>query len=435
MLSVLISTVAAALGQFSDQLVIRDPAFLSDIARVHVASTDTINVHIYPHLANYLPEHRDLDSTQVTLSSNSTCGVYSADPSQPVSTGTLISNLSTITFVAKTMTGAFWIDCSGPLEVIRGPDSQISNYSYSGPFYVHALSLPAITESDGTVYPARKVVEVIEVIPVETYLRGVVATEMPHTWPSEALKTQAIAARTYALFHMQLSRAQGNIFYDVDDTTLFQAFTGVSGQRPETDQAISATAGEVITYQDNIIQAYFSASSGGYTEDASAVWPGAVSYCVAKPEVFTDPNLDDGNYAPWRVTMSLATIGQELAARKYIPTDSPITRIEVLDGQTDISGRAKQVHLTFQDGSSFDLSAISFQLCLGLRSTMMTFNQLSSSVVAISGRGFGHGVGMSQYGAQVLAQTMNWNAEEILNFYYTDIEIGTPDNSSANSSH
>jgi SpoIID/LytB domain protein len=423
---VLISTLSAALGQFSDQIAIQDPGLLQDISQVHVATTDPIHVRVYPHLANYLPEERDPDSTQVTLTSSSPCNIYFADSNSPVSTGNLSSSASTINLVANTMTQAFWIECAAPLEVIRGPEAKVTNYSYNGPFYAHAISLPSVTEADGTVFAARKVVEVVEVVPVETYLRGVVGSEMPHTWPNEALKTQAIAARTYALFHMKLSRAQGNVFYDVDDTTLFQAFTGVGGQTAETDQAINETTGEVITYQNDVIQAYFSASAGGYTEDASAVWPGTVPYCQAKPETFTDPNLDNGNYAPWKVTMALSQIDQELAARKYIPTVSPLAKIEIENGQTDVSGRAKQVHLTFQDQSTFDVRGTSFQLCLGLKSTLISFDQADSTNVVISGRGFGHGVGMSQYGAQVLAQTLNWNAQEILNFYYTGVDVGIP---------
>jgi SpoIID/LytB domain protein len=423
---VLISTLSATLGQFSDQLIVQDPALLQNVAAAQVETTDPIHVRIYPHLANYLPEDRDLDSTQVTLTSTTPCNVYFADPNKPASLGALSSTETTMSFVANTMTQAFWIECTDPLTVIRGPAASIKSYSYTGPFYVHALSEPAMSEADGVTFAARKVVEVVEIVPVETYLRGVVASEMPHTWPLEALKTQAIAARTYGLFHMQLAKAQGNVFYDVDDTTLYQAFTGVNGQAPETDQAIALTEGQIITYQDAVIQAFFSASAGGYTEDASAIWSTSLPYCQAKPETFVDPNLDNGDYAPWKVTMSLKEITSELLARQYIPPTSPITKIEILSGQTDGSGRAKSVHLTFQDHSTFDVSGSSFQKCLGLRSTLLSFTQNDEVNVIIDGKGFGHGVGMSQYGAQVYAQTLNWNAEEILNFYYTGVQIGAP---------
>ena len=136
--------------------------------------------------------------------------------------------------------------------------------------------------------------ELIEVKSINEYLKGVVPSEMPHFWPAEALKAQTVAARTYATFHILHG---GGGIYDVDDTVQYQAYTGNTDHRPQTDAAVDATSSIVMVYNDKIIQAYFSADAGGYTEAASEVWPVTAPYCVSKPEVYTDAPLDPRNGA------------------------------------------------------------------------------------------------------------------------------------------
>jgi SpoIID/LytB domain protein len=389
-------------------------------SNAHASPLDTltpIRVKIYPHLTDYGPAKQDLDSTQVGLMSASACKVYYGETDQPASTGTLYTTESTVTLNGATLTKPLWIDCPAIVQVYRGDPTKIQSYSYEGPIYAHAIDNPRSTTSN----PLPKVVELIDVISVETYLRGVVATEMPHTWPAEALKAQAVAARTYALFHETLAQALGNAFYDVDDTVFYQAFTGASGATAESDAAIVATVNQVITYQGTVIQAFFSADSGGYTEDASSVWPVNAPYCQSKKEIYVDPGLDGGAYGPWTVTVSLSELSSKLIAARMLPNSNPVTTISIPDNLRDASGRAQFVHLTLYDGSQTNLTSLDFQNVFGLRSTFFTVTQNVTGQIEFDGKGFGHGVGMSQYGAQVLAQVYSYTYQQIVMFYYTGV--------------
>ncbi len=115
---------------------------------------------------------------------------------------------------------------------------------------------------------AEGLIDTVNVLSIEDYLRGVVPAEMPNHWPAEALKAQALAARTYALTSLN----PANPSWDVDDTTRFQAYLGVTHEKPETDAAIQATARRILTYQAEPIRAYFFSTSNGHTESNEDVF-------------------------------------------------------------------------------------------------------------------------------------------------------------------
>ena len=115
---------------------------------------------------------------------------------------------------------------------------------------------------------AEGLIDTVNVLSIEDYLRGVVPAEMPNHWPAEALKAQALAARTYALTSLN----PANPSWDVDDTTTFQAYLGVTHEKPETDAAIRATARRILTYQAEPIRAYFFSTSNGHTESNEDVF-------------------------------------------------------------------------------------------------------------------------------------------------------------------
>ncbi|MBW7457600.1 SpoIID/LytB domain-containing protein, partial [Paenibacillus sepulcri] len=119
---------------------------------------------------------------------------------------------------------------------------------------------------------------VINELPFEQYLYAVVGAEMPASWPAEALKSQAVAARTYALF-------QGFKFQvaHVVDTTLSQAYGGIGSEKPTTIAAVDATKGEVLTYNGSVIEALFSSSAGGQTADSMEIWGNDVGYLKTVP--------------------------------------------------------------------------------------------------------------------------------------------------------
>jgi stage II sporulation protein D len=122
---------------------------------------------------------------------------------------------------------------------------------------------------DIIIYNIQDSLTVVNSLPLEEYLLGVVPSEMPSKWNIEAHKAQAIAARSYALANLNKRGSHG---YDLKDTPLDQAYGGASSETPQTTRAVLSTKGEVLTYDSKIIPAYYHASSGGKTLSAGQVW-------------------------------------------------------------------------------------------------------------------------------------------------------------------
>ena len=126
---------------------------------------------------------------------------------------------------------------------------------------------------------------VINDVPIELYIRGVVPSEMPPAWEHDAHKAQAIAARSYAIANLGKRAKHG---YDLKDTPEDQAYGGASAETVQTNEAVEETTGLVLTYEGKIIPAYYSASAGGHTKNASQVWNKDLAYIKAVP------SFDDG---------------------------------------------------------------------------------------------------------------------------------------------
>lgn len=122
----------------------------------------------------------------------------------------------------------------------------------------------------------------IKTIDLEEYLRCVVPSEMPASWPAEALKAQAVAARTYAMRRIQTRQTKE---YDVDDTVAFQAYR-IGNEHPSTDKAIKDTVNQYLTYNGKIIDAVYSSSNGGRTYSAEERWGGTIAYLISQPDPF-----------------------------------------------------------------------------------------------------------------------------------------------------
>lgn len=128
-------------------------------------------------------------------------------------------------------------------------------------------------------------ITVINDVSLEYYLLGVVPSEMPSKWNQEALKAQAIAARSYAIANLGKRGSKG---YDLKDTPEDQAYGGASAETKETNMAVKSTLGEVLVYNNKVIPAYYHASAGGHTRNASAVWSRDLPYLASVP------SFDDG---------------------------------------------------------------------------------------------------------------------------------------------
>jgi stage II sporulation protein D len=263
------------------------------------------------------------------------------------------------------------------------------------------------------IVPTRAGLTAVNYVDLEQYLYSVVGSEMPTSWLPEALKAQAIAARSYALFQRQNG---ANAVFDVGDTARWQVYGGAEQEASSTIAAVDATAGQVLTYNGQIINAVFHSSSGGYTENVEDVWVNALPYLRAVP--------DYDQSAPvyqWTVNISADRMRQIIPGIGNILSLTPET--------TTPRGRVVRMQVRGETGTH-EIDGDDLRNDLGLKSTLFTvvpeMNQVASTQAVssapiafqITGRGFGHGLGMSQYGAYALAGR-GYTYQQIVTHYYT----------------
>ncbi|CAN5895913.1 hypothetical protein BH24DEI2_BH24DEI2_25770 [soil metagenome] len=250
--------------------------------------------------------------------------------------------------------------------------------------------------------------EVINVVDLESYLRGVVPAEVPASWPTEALKAQAVAARTYTLASLQSGEN-----YDVCATTECQKYGGAAAEHPRSDAAISATSGIVLTYYGTFAKTYYHADSGGVLASSAEVWGDVRPYLVARQDVpSTTPHRS------WQKQLNGAVIQASLSE---LGLDIGGVQVLQISGYSE-SGRVSSVVVVGATGST-TLSGPSLTKLLrtwGLKSTRFSM----TGALSAQGDGWGHGVGMSQYGANALASA-NYDYSQILAFYYPTTDLQT----------
>lgn len=341
------------------------------------------------------------------------------------------------------------------------------------------------------------VMTAVNVVDLEEYLYGVIPAEMPASYDEEALKAQTLAARTYAMTKLSAHKSSG---YELCDTTNCQVYKGYSGENAKTNQVVDDTEGEIICYNGTPIEAVFSASTGGYTENSENVWNSVVPYLRAVPEV--------GEYGnnTWEKTLTLSQLDSLLSSKgENIGSAQDIVITKISTGgrvqEMKIVGTSGSVTLTKENIRTYFSGA-----CGSLPSKMFTINgkggdpssgsksvqrqtttssstgSLTSSAAAngitaktegtlsamngknlkldglsvsentnsnqntpvistgdyqiydvnistvengtfvFEGSGNGHGVGLSQNGAQGMAQ-QGYTYEEIIKHYYTGVTI------------
>ncbi len=251
-------------------------------------------------------------------------------------------------------------------------------------------------------------VRAINVVNLEDYLRSVVAAEMPPSWPTEALRAQAVIARTYAVAHLSPSAD-----YDLCATEQCQVYPGVTREVPSTDAAVAATTAQVVSWQGQAARTYFSSDSGGYTASSQEVWNTPEPYLVAKP----DP-ASRSPKSSWTLQVPLAKVAQIVA--RYRLNVGTLQGVSVT--RVSASGRPQEIGFVGSAGRATlnGAEAGGFLRALGAYSTRVNLGGTDPLIVA--GAGNGHGVGLSQYGASGLAG-QNWNYLQILGFYYPGASI------------
>lgn len=353
------------------------------------------------------------------------------------------------------------------------------------------------------IYESGKV-SAISHVKFEEYLYGVITSEMPSDWNSEALKAQALCARNYSILRIK-TRKGTYAYYDLVDSTLDQVYGGYSNEATSGRRAVDETAGEVIvyvgsnaSYKDKLIDAYFSSCNGGAIEASENVWSAALPYCRAKKDPYEKENkhygwtskftLSDATNAAARyakaygavnpgnvtsITIEETEVGRagylNLKGDKgtlrihgdnirtffnYLPQSIKSCNFELYSGnqaaQTETIKIPKEVSVIgskgtvtrlvrdlnlfgtdskLTSGSYTVISKDNFKSFIPLEETKVVEKESGNSAYDLKkgeylvvGKGYGHGLGMSQYGANDMAKE-GFTYDEIIKFYYTDVDI------------
>lgn len=312
---------------------------------------------------------------------------------------------------------------------------------------------------------------VVNVVDLEDYVKGVVPYEMSSSWPLEALKAQAVCARTYALRATKHHSAG----FDVCDTTDCQVYKGLGSASTLTDQAVEETAGICVWYQGKLADAVYCSSNGGASESGVNIWGGEAGYLIGKEDPYEAlTSIPNYSYSVRYTAAELTAVLQGKGYQIGTVADARVTRFSptgnVLEVTvTDTAGRTVTVsggtcRTVFNttgknvrssrytinggdlvpypvNGTGETLSSIGGSYVIsgdgrvsfysGGETYVVTADGVrrleqstgnSRGVFTISGTGFGHNVGMSQYGAKAMAE-QGLMYTDILHFYYTDIVL------------
>jgi len=244
-------------------------------------------------------------------------------------------------------------------------------------------------------------------LPLEEYLKGVLPKEVYPSWPIEALKAQAVAARTYALYNLLKNR---NKPYDVDSTTLSQVFGGVSIGKRTTDLAVELTRGQILTYEGNVIYAMYSSNNAPCTHSFKELLKIDLPYLEKVKDIYS---LKAPKWVSWERKVPKEVILKKL--QKY-----GFDLIQIRDIKIAKTNGCKRVLWITLEGKYKKITLpvdFFFRYLLRLPSDSFFITGKSGKYITFSGIGFGHGLGMSQWGAYVMAQEGK-SYREILSFYY-----------------
>src|SRR5919107_685851 len=269
------------------------------------------------------------------------------------------------TYVARESAGGIVVKTSSGKRVARVGDGA----RFTGPDVLRLLGPALNFVTDGRYRGAIELrtegagLTAINVLGLDEYVRGVVAGEMPSSWPLEALKVQAVAARTYAL----ATRKTGEL-YDQYPDTRSQVYRGVTGESVRSDAAVRDTAGRIVTYDGIPAVTYYFSTSGGQTENIEFSFVDALSkpWLVSVP----DPYDTQSPYHRWQVNTTAASLDRALGA------PGALKQVKVL--KRGVSPRVVRAQIIGSKGSTV-LSGPTIRSRLGLRDTWFTFVRISTS--------------------------------------------------------
>lgn len=351
-------------------------------------------------------------------------------------------------------------------EAISGT-TDFDGYNYYGAFGFNAESSGKLT--------------VINYANIENYIKGVLPYEMSASWPIEALKAQAVCARSFVLGNLNKHKSYG---FDVCNTTNCQVYHGTERADANSDSAVDQTKGQILMYDGKLAVGYFFSSSGGATESNENVWGGTpIPYLRGVVDIYEDASASSKNV--WSVTLTAEQIADKLKSAGYSigqVADVKVTKRTEMDNVnqvtvTDTTGKSvvienddvrtvfglNSIRYTINgdnssnnnnsssngstantvyvngsgvtDGSFYAIGADGSKAYIGSvngknvltgsgtqKISLATAKTISSDSYVFSGTGWGHSVGMSQYGARSMAN-MGFTYTDILQFYFTGVTI------------
>ncbi len=266
------------------------------------------------------------------------------------------------------------------VATITGGMLTLAGHSYRG-----ALEVRAST------YKGRRELLVVHPLELETYVTGIVSSELPKSWPLAAYQAQAVAARTFAM--MQKYRRL-DLPYHMESSVLDQVYHGVEREHALAEQAATSTRGQVLSAKRHLVEAYFHAACGGNTESAAEGWGTALDYLPGSP---CGRCMTSGtNRASWKVHVSRDAMNKSFSTLVGGPVDGVKIRARTA------SKRVKSVELT-SGKKKKTITGADFRRFLGwsvVWSTQIDSIALKADGLTVVGRGSGHGVGMCQWGAK-----------------------------------
>jgi stage II sporulation protein D len=256
---------------------------------------------------------------------------------------------------------------------------------------------------------------VVNDLPLEDYLVGVLRAESNERWPQEALRAQAIVSRTYAAYHRALNGAKP---YHIVASTAHQQFAGRVPSASPVWMAVQETAGQILRWEGELFPAFYHTNSGGYTEDPRTVFA-ARNMPGLRPVVC--PLAAGSPHFQWTLDLRLDELG-ELLRRGQVGVGT-VRSIEVTERTPSLRATVITVRGT---GGTQRFRGNDFRRVVGydtLKSTLFAV-AVDGDVARFSGRGYGHGVGMCQWGAKGMAE-QGASARRILEFYYPGAALAT----------
>ena len=249
---------------------------------------------------------------------------------------------------------------------------------------------------------------VINQLDVEDYLLSVVPSEMPSSWSLNALKAQSIAARSYAYANLNKHKSEG---YDLKSNTEDQVYLGVQTETEASNRAVAETSGQVLKHNGKVVTAFFHSAGGGHTEVSEHVYGGKIPYLKSVPDFD-----DQSPHFNWNRSVAVQVIEDNL--KKQGRDIGGLLGIFPLE-----RGQSQRVSNAMIAGTlqTIFVSGEELRRLLSLPSTVFNVGVGPDSYL-VAGRGFGHGLGMSQWGAKYLSE-QGYNAAQILSYYYKDVSV------------